>query len=321
MKTYSSPTIVLLCAFCSIAVLTACGDDAPGTDAGGPADAAFRDAGSTDGGPTDGGTFDSGPRDGGGDGGADAATTPSLMESEPNDGMPLDAVDDLPIGVMMAGAIQTAADVDIFRIPTVGGRAYRARLVTPSGSPLMGHLSVLDTGRDGEAAGADYVHISRTGPSGGGGDPAVEVDFIAMGDGHYVAVRDLRSVGGAGSGGADHQYALAIEEIDVSTAPAITLPTTVDGALSHPGAMIIWRFSAMVGADVVFDSTRDGDMDGRLFVVAASTGDWIARNDDRGPGSVDPLIDAPLTVGGDLLLVLDNIEEEATGLGFSIALR
>ncbi len=298
---------VLVPLFALASLVAACGDDGTGTT-----DSAMPPDGATDTGTTP----DASP-----DASADATpdATPDaapmmLTEMEPNDGTTTDEVNDLPIGATMSGAIDAAGDSDIFRIPTVGGHAYVIQLTTPGA--LMGHLTVIDSGRDGAAAGEDYVHLSRTGT-----EADVELDLLAMGDGHLVAVRDVRSLdGGAGSGGADHDYVLSVTEVPAaSIATPLTFPSTVTGALDHPGAMGVHSFDGTEGTWVTLDLAPTGMMDGRLFIVSEATGSWIARNDDRSAGDTSPLIDAPLTASGTMYLVVENIDEMATGLGYSIA--
>jgi hypothetical protein len=307
MTRLSYLSLSVLLSFLALPVLlAACGDD-------GGADSGALDTGAPP--PTDSGTGGDASTDTGAatDASGDTGGTMMLTESEPNGGTTETEVNDLPVGAVMSGAIGEAGDSDIFLVPTVAGRAYRVTL-EPAG-PLMGHLTIIDSGRDGDPAGDDYVHLSRTGSGG-----AVELDLLAMGAGHLVAVRDLRSLGGgAGSGGADHTYTLRVTELDLGAiAEGLTLPSTVMGSLTHPGAMAVYTFSGTEGTWVTFDLTPSGEMDARLFIVAESTGSWIARNDDRGPADDTPLIDAPLTAGGTMYLVVENIDEQAAGLGFSI---
>jgi hypothetical protein len=291
----------------SIAV-AGCGDDGGRLDASG-----------------DTGTTDTSPPDAAADAIVDSATdaivdsapadtsTAMLEEMEPNDGTTTDEVNDLPVGATMSGTIDAAGDSDIFLVPTMGGRAYLISLTTPGA--LMGHLTVIDSGRDGDPAGDDYVHLSGTGVA-----ADVELDLLAMGDGHLVAVRDVRSLdGGAGSGGPDHDYTLQVTELDpTSIATPLSLPGTTTGALSHPGAVQVYSFDGTEGTWVTMDLMPAGSMDARLFVVAEATGSWIARNDDRSAGDNTPLIDAPLTASGSMYLVVENIDEGAPSLAYSI---
>jgi hypothetical protein len=106
--------------------------------------------------------------------------------------------------------------------------------------------------------------------------------------------------------------------LDAALAPAFSPPTTLNGSLDHPGDTDVYAFTATAFEDFIFDLSASGSLDARLFVVATATGDWIARNDDRSAGDTAPLIDAPMTEGGDLFLVVENINEEAAPLGYSI---
>jgi hypothetical protein len=286
---------------CFVALLCACppppGDDAGTTDDGG---------GELDAGPADAGADDAGVDDcPGGDAGDDEPET-------------------LDIGATQRGSVVDEQDQDAFHVLTTGGQPYRVHLSLPSCSQLQGHLTVIDDGRDGDLGGLDFVQISTTGTS-----SAVELEFIAMRDGHYAVVRDGRNVGQAGgAGGSDHVYDLRVEalSLDDVVIQDVTFPSTLTGTLPHAGAMHVYRFTSalQVGADggttledVIFDFSTTGDIDGRLFVIAEATNDWIARNDDR-VGSVDPRIDAPMTEQGTLYLVVDNVEPSASDLTYSI---
>lgn len=275
----------------SIVVLGACppptGEDAgPATDAGPDDDT---DAGDGD--------------DDAGAGGTDAGPDPEPDELAPGD--------------TVAGSIFEPQDQDVFYVDSAGGTPYRVSLTLPAGSALQGHLTVFDDGRDGAITGDDYAQLSI-----GGVNADVELEFLAMGEGHYIAVRDARNVGGgATAGGFDHTYEVTVEELtlDDVVVSDVAFPSTLTGTLPHPSAMHVYRFSTDTDfEEVAFDFSTTGNMDGRLYVVAASTGDWIARNDDR-VGSADPLIEAPMTETGTLYLVVENIALEATGLSYSIA--
>jgi hypothetical protein len=213
----------------------------------------------------------------------------------------------------MTGVIGATGDADVIRLEgTIPGHAYRARLTT-DGSALDGHLTVLDDGRGDEPAGADYVRLHRT-PD--GGDATVE--FVALGGGVLLVVRDARDVDGGGAGGDDHTWRVQVEDVTAEvTAPALTVPGTITDALPAAGAVRLYPFAADAGADVVFDLATDG-FDGRLFVVSTSVGDWIARNDDRAIDDTNPRIDAPLFEEGPYLLLVESNSEAPEGLGFTL---
>lgn len=265
----------------------------------------------------------SGPGGAGGSG-AGATTTasnggapPSVSEKEPNNGDPIDQVDQLSTDTKLAGAIGEPGDVDVFFVDTTPGKFYRVTLGLPVGSKLVGHLTVIDSGRNGEAPAHDYVRLSST--------PVEEptLTFPAMGEGdHYVAVRDLRELAGSPSGSADHAYNLRIEELaedDVLGEPA-SFPGTVKGSLRHPGALVAHPFTSAKGKNVVVDLSTPGTLDARLFIVATATNDWIARNDDRSGGGKDPLIDGPLTESGPAWIVVESAGEEASSLDYTLKL-
>lgn len=290
----------LLAALPCLALLAACPAPPPPGD-GGVAD----DAGAE---PADGGSDDAGVEE-------EPEEIEETEELEPNDISDGDEANPLPLGARMRGSIAEPGDADAFEVLTTGGRAYRVHLRLPAGSALQGHLTVFDNGRDGSPASADYVQLSQTGV-----EADVNLELLASGDGHYVIVRDLRAVGGGdGSGGDDHTYELWVEELEPQSIarPALSFPDTVSGTLPHAGAIHLYPFEAVLYDDVILDLEASADMDGRLVVISDITGEWIARNDDRG-GSVDPLIDAPMTAGGDLWLVVDNVAPDATSLGYTM---
>jgi len=253
------------------------------------------------------------------DGGvADADGASELQESEPNGGATTDEVDDLPLGASLYGGIQDPGDSDVFRVQTQPGKVYRAKLDVPAGSSLQGHLTVIDDGRNGKVAGDDFVKIAVAGSAG-----SAELLFLAMGQGgHFLAVRDARNVQGQSVGGPGHDYVLSLLEADVSAGiegAVLAFPSQSSGQLAHPAALALRPFDGAQGTDVVFDLTASGNSDFRLFVFSKTQADWIARNDDRSAGDPNPLIDAPLTASGSMWLVIENIEPEATTLGFSLS--
>lgn len=317
----SDKPIVLLVAAVLLAASACSGKnngDAPGDDTG-----ATDMSGTGDGNGGDAATPDARSRDdatqppedlGMRDMGADAPENPDLAatvidESEPNDGTTFDEIDALSTGQAARGFVD-AMDSDVFGIATEPGRLYEVTIDT-AGSPLVPHITVLDDGRDGDAAGGDYVKISRGTP----------LRFLAMGEGgYYVAVRDARNVDGGMAGGADHTYSLSVVELEPAdaTAGAVNFGSTFNGALDGAADVDLWTFDGTEGTFVTFDLRATGDMDARLYVFAQSTGSWIARQDDRAAGDPDPVIDAPLTASGPMYLVVENIDDQATAFGYTV---
>ncbi len=233
-------------------------------------------------------------------------------EVEPNDGAVVTDVDPIAVGERVGGALQVAGDIDLFRVETTPGLAYRVTLEVPAGSTLDGHLTVLDGGRGGDAAGLDYVRLGA-GPAGGG----ALLDFFAMGQGgHIIAVRDARDLLGDAQGGPEATYVLTVSTLSVPT-PTLAFPASIDGALPASSSVNLYAFDATTGSDVVIALDADGDLDARLFVYNAGDADWVARNDD-GPDGADPLIDAPLFSGGPSLLVVEAVAEGASDLGYHL---
>ncbi len=85
-----------------------------------------------------------------------------------------------------------------------------------------------------------------------------------------------------------------------------------------PGAIALYTFSGTAGQDVLVDMQATDDLDGRLYIVADATSDWIARQDDRRVSDHNPLIDAPLTASDNMTLVVESIAETPTNLGYSL---
>jgi hypothetical protein len=243
------------------------------------------------------------------------ASGPTLQEQEPNDGSTLEEHNALPVGAVMQGAIDKPGDADIFRFEAVAGKAYVLSLEVPQGSVLQAHLTAMDDGRGSKPAGDDYVKLARslTGPAG--------LELLAMGQGgYYVVVRDARNISSATVGGAEYRYTVTVAESDPKAfeAPALTFPANLQDKLDRAGGLRLYPFTATQGQDAVFDLKATGSMDGRLMVYAASTGSWIARNDDRSAGDPDPLIDATLYGSGAMWLVVENIDEKAGDWAYTL---
>lgn len=250
---------------------------------------------------------------------ADAAGQPDAapaeeMESEPNDGASLTEINEVTVGAVMHGAIGTANDSDVFHFDAAPGTLYRLQLRADDGSPLLVHLTAMDAGRDGAGAGGDYVKIDIPGSS-----PA-NVEVLAMGQGgYYAVVRDARNVGGGGGEGSSaHGYTLSVSIVGQPNVTPLVFPSTNSETLASAGAVKLYSFDGVAGTDFVIDMQASGDSDGRLILFSEATGDWIARNDDRGGGDSDPLLDAPLTASGTMILMVENINPEASSLGFSL---
>lgn len=243
------------------------------------------------------------------------ASLPTLQEEEPNDGAAVDEYNDLPLVTVMTGAVGTVGDADIFRVPALPGKVYVATL-SSGGSELQGNLTVMDTGRDGDPAGDDYVKLANA-VSGTG-----TLAWLAMGDGDYfVIVRDSRNLTEATVGGAGYTYELVVQERPVSEfeGDGLDFALPVTDSLQGSGDVRLHPFDGEEGTDVVIGLTTSGDMDGRLMVFANSTGSWIARNDDQAYGNPDPKIDAPLMAGGAMWLVVENVDHEATTFDYAIS--
>jgi len=246
--------------------------------------------------------------------GEEAAVVPTAQEQEPNNGATDTEYNDLPIGTQVSGAIQDKGDPDIFRVPAEPGKVYLATL-TALGSALQGNLTVMDTGRDGDPEGSDYVKLANaTGTS-------ATLAWLGMGEGgHFVVVRDKRNLESATVGDADFKYQLIVEERPATEfeggALDFILPMT--GKLSSVGDLKLYPFDGTAGSDIVVKLDASGDMDGRLMIFAKGTGSWIARNDNQSQSNIDPLIDAFLTESGAMWLVVENVEHAATGLDYAL---
>jgi len=242
------------------------------------------------------------------------AVVPTAEEQEPNNGATDTEYNDLPLGTQVSGAIQDQGDPDIFRVPALPGKVYVATL-TAQGASLQGNLTVMDTGRDGEPEGGDYIKLANaTGTT-------ATLAWLGMGEGgHFVIVRDKRNLSSATVGGADFKYQLIVEERPATQfeGGALDFALPMTGKLSGPGDLKLYPFDGTEGSDILVKFDASGDMDGRLMIFAKSTGSWIARNDNQSQTNIDPLIDAFLTESGAMWLVVENVDHEATALDYAI---
>jgi hypothetical protein len=249
------------------------------------------------------------------DEGEDEGERVLVDEREPNGGDPVTATNPLAVAGGARGVIDGPDDVDVFAVASTPGHVYRVGCAT-SGSPLDCHLTVLDDGRSGDAAGDDYVRLAAH-PDG----PDAALTFVALGQGgHYVIVRDARALAGAGRGGADFGYVVTMDDVTGEpglSGPALAFPGSHDGALPSPASLQLHPLDAVEGADVVIDVAAAGDADLRAFVVSAATGDWVLRNDDRGADS-DPLIDAFFPAAGPHLLLVEAVADDASDVRYTV---
>ena len=230
-------------------------------------------------------------------------------EVEPNSGTPFTEVNALAVGWDMSGTIGDVGDADVFLLPTEAGHIYRLELTAPAGSDLDGVLTVMDSGRHDEAPGDDFVKVSKE----PGGASAV-LEFVAFGAGHYVIVRDNRNLGAATVGGSTYTYTLRVKEVPVAdrVARMLTFPSSFDDTLEDAGGVRLYAFNVDQGTDIEIDlDARQlepaSDIDARMYVWSKATGAWGARNDDDA-GTEDSFLAAPLPIGGDLYLLVENVE-------------
>jgi len=234
-------------------------------------------------------------------------------EQEPNDGTTLQEYNDLASDVWMRGVVGTVGDSDVFRVQSTAGKVLRVVLELPVGSALEPHVAVFDDGRGTAAAGEDYVKVAV--------GTKVEIEWLAMDTaGYFVAIRDVRNLAAGTVGGADFTYEVhaSEHETDAYEGQPLVFPSQFDDALPRASGLRLYGFQGAEGADVIVDLQANGDMDGRLMIYADAIDSWIARNDDRGAQDPNPLIDAFLTEGGAMFLVVENIDEGATDLSYSI---
>jgi hypothetical protein len=142
-----------------------------------------------------------------------------------------------------------------------------------------------------------------------------------MGEGGYfLAVRDRRNVGTeAGAGGDDFNYELSVEAVDKSqfSRGSVVFGGQQGDTLDGPAHLALYQLPGSKGDEIEIDIQATGDADLRALVYSETTRDWIARHDDRGINNTDPIIDAPLTAEGPFWLLIENIDETASGLGFN----
>lgn len=279
---------ILLALGCLLALATACaGRDDKSSD--GDAPDANADSNTADAGPNE--TFE------------------PHTEAEPNGGDPLTDVNPIEVGWAMAGAIGTVGDADVYQLNTQAGHVYRLELTSAAASEMDGVLTVLDSGRNDEPPGEDFVKVSKE-PA----DSSAVLEFIAFGDGHYIIVRDQHNIGGATVGGAAFTYALRVREIPIADriVRELTFPAGFDDALDEAGGINLYSFNVDMGTDIEIDlDARDldpkSDIDSRMTIWSKTTGTWGARNDDE-MNTEDSFIAAPLPIGGDLYLLVENVE-------------
>ena len=242
-------------------------------------------------------------------------------ETEPNNGATATEFNEVEAEWLVEAEIGSPGDVDIFRLDIPGGQRLQLELTPLTGSQLSGHLTVFDTGRNGKVAGDDFIKIMRQGD-----DDTLPMDFVSMGEGgYYLVVQDGRNADGASVGGADFGYTLSIRSEDLAESfdQYLSLPSSFDDLLEHRGGVKVYSFEATEGMDLVADlqaqnSTAPEGLDARLFLVSVSSGDWVARNDDRALDNDNPLIDAPVFASGQVVIVVDNIAERASQLQYHL---
>lgn len=244
-------------------------------------------------------------------------------EMEPNGADPIEQVNAVAVNWEVSGTISTAGDQDVFQLPTPAGRIYRIELEVPQGSLLDGHLTVFDDGRNEKTPGEGYLKIMSD-PVG----PGAAIEFPAMGlGGHFLVVRDARDVGARTptNGSPNHTYVLRITELAAMdrVSQTLTVPSSFDDALTEAGGISLYPFTATLNDEIVIDlAAKDlvnpSNMDSRMIIWSADTGDRYALNDDRGLNMDDSLIDTPFFVAGNMVLMVENMDPAATDLRFRL---
>lgn len=299
----SSALLLTLCVS-SLVLLSACGDDAecgPSDRCASPNDAAS-DVGPDAPLPADGSAPDANT--------TDANTTDSQLEpdgqqnffeyyeEEPNDGSPIEQVNTIDVNWKVSGQL-AREDEDWFFFDATPGKIYRLTWVDTD-RDWGRQFTVIDAGRGDDAPGSDYIKLLE--------DTSQDsLEFFAFGSGgHYIAIS--RQGGNAGS------YSFTLQEVPANEAAGgqITFPSTVQGNLPNPGAVIVHPFQASQGDDIeirldAVNLPSPSDIDSRIYVYAPSAGSWVMRNDDDGD-TLDSRVSAPLPVGGDFWLVVENVE-------------
>jgi hypothetical protein len=238
-------------------------------------------------------------------------------EAEPNNGGSDADFNLIQSDWVMRAAIGTAGDIDIFRLQTRPGWVYRVRVEVQD--EMQGHLTVFDDGRNGKPYADDYVKLALA-------EGNVALEWVAMGEGgYYIGVQDRRNVEGGSVGGPGFEYEVFIDELSVEAfgSQALLFPSDQQAALETPGALDLYTFEGSEGSEVLIDCSAlqaggEQGMDARLSIVSRVSGDWLARNDNRAFGELDPLIDAPLFGSGPMLLLVENVNEHANDLRYRL---
>lgn len=199
-------------------------------DGGGDLDggSAFDGGSSSDGGATQdggsvqdgGGALDGGAQDGGAS--LDGGIT-GIPEVEPNDTR--ETAHDLTSAstpLVLTGAVDSAEDVDFFRIRSVRGTLLRVTFTPTAGSALDAGFAVV-------GAEDANLHFVRFGQSFGSNPSATRQVFVPISGDYFVAVYD-DTAGGAGAGGG---YTLSIATETVPTPTTTAVGTAQSGGLTN----------------------------------------------------------------------------------------
>ncbi|MCC6749269.1 MAG: hypothetical protein IT371_16520 [Deltaproteobacteria bacterium] len=310
MKGWLLVSGALLCGACSATTTPGGGDAggqgdsaAPRVDGAG-GDAARADARVTDGARADAKSADQRP--------GDAAA--SVSESEPNDGKTTTEVNAIKVPVLVRGSIGVADDADVFTFQAQAGDRLVARVQGQGG--LRPHLAVF---------GEKGLGVPASVTSSASGETFAEY-YVLKSGAYFVAVRDLRNVGGSSQhvGGPALTYALTV--LGLSRPPiSATVGSETKATISPYGTVLVFAFTAQKDekVDVTVLAKRlvpPSDADTRLSLFHPGQAAWLGTNEDLSGSQSDSLLTGNLPFAGTYHAIVENVAA-APGSNLAVTLK
>lgn len=253
------------------------------------------------------------------DGGTDAVTDSTktdalavIPEVEPNDGKTVDQLQEIDLPSLVAGAIGSANDADIFALNVIAGDRLRVE-VTPTGE-LRPHVAVFS------GAGVDIPPAVNASDSG-----SVLVEYYALAGGQLlVGIRDRRNVGDtpAGVGGPTLGYTLSVTRLARDPIPIVVGETKVE-SLAPSGTVRVFSFDAQkddaLTLQVLTESlSQPSTADARLSLFHPASQSRLGTNEALDSG--DALLEGSMPLAGTYHAIVENVALDADDLRFSFSL-